>query len=280
VAPIIFSRTARLSAPAASILLSSIPQTAKDLLLLARVRFDSDLTNNLYVGLRINSDSSAVYRANATYATTGGYTTAIVGDGFNTSELILGEVNEAQGGTAGMFATFQGSIMRYASAEPHAVNAHGIMIFDDGNIDSEYRRTAAGGYHNSSVAVSSLQLINETGANFAADSELTVIGFAESGDAAVIARSALAGTILDFAGDSIKDYTAASGANVLSATNPQLGRTLLVRISGGDGTTTFTLPAGTELTANTYVAGAAGWLSITCVDEAGPAFLATLRDVI
>jgi len=278
-APIIFSRTVTLAAPAASITLPSIPQSAKDLLIFARVRFDANTVNDQYVGLRINGDASSVYRANASFATTAGLTSAIVGDGFNTSELILGHVNEDQAGTAGMFATFQASIMRYAQAEPHAVNATGIFVFDDGNTDSEYRRVMAGGYHNDAVAVTSLELMNEAADPFAVGSELTVIGFAQTGDAAVVSRAAAAGTVLDFQGPTILDYTASAGANNFTATSLVLGRTLLVRITGGDGTTTIGLPAGTESLGSGYVAGDDAWLSITCVDESLPQFIAQIRDV-
>ena len=276
--PIVFSRTARLSSPAATLTLASIPQTAHDLLFHVRARLDTDMTNNLFLGLRVNGDSSAVYRNVASYATTTTYATGIVGDGFNVTEHILAELNEAQGATAGMFTTVFGMIPRYSTAEQHAINGLGNFIFDDGSAESEYRRVVSGGYHNSAVAISSLVLMNETGANFAADTQLTVYGLAEAGDAIVAARSA--GTLaLDFEGDEFKDISVVAGANVFTATNARIGRTLQCKLTGGDGTTTLTLPTGTELIDNSYVAGQDAWLTIRCSNEIGPEFIATVKDI-
>ena len=277
--PIIFARNARLTVAGPTISLASIPQTAAHLAVMVNARYATDTTNAQFLGMRFNGDSGANYRNNASYASTTSFGTGIGGDGFGVTQMIIGEVNENQAGTAGMFSNFQGTIPRYAESIAHSLFGMGQFIIDDGNVESEYVRHVMGGYHNSLAPITQLSVVNENAANFAIGSEIQVWGFAATGDAHRVARSA--GTLaLDFAGDAFRDIPLSAGANVFTATNPTLGTLLQCRLSGGDGTSTITLPAGTELLEDSYVAGDPAWLSIRCTDETGPAFIANLKDVL
>ena len=278
-APVVFARNHRLSAASPTLQIASIPQTAAHLEILVTTRFDASVTNQQFVGLRINGDSSSVYRANASQGSTGSLSTGIGGDGYNVAQFVIGEVNEAQANHAGMFGTFRGMIPRYAEAIPHGLVGIGSQIFDDGNTDTEYQRIVAGGWHNSAVAITQLDVFNEEAADFAVGSELQIWGLAESGDLSLISRAA--GTLaLDFEGEEFLDIALSAGANVFTASNPKLGKLIQARLTGGDGTSTITLPAGTEVLEDSYVAGSAAWLSIRCVDESGPAFIANLKDIL
>lgn len=277
--PILFARNARLTSAGPTIQLASIPQTAAHLEILVRTRYDSDTTNDQYVGLRFNGDSGANYRSTASQGSTASLTTGLGGDGYNANQLSLGHVNENQANHAGMFHNFRGMVSRYAEAIPHNLLGIGHYIFDDGNAESEYRRLLSAGYHDDASAITQIDVFNQNAADFAVGSEIQVWGLAAEGDAASIARSA--GTlVLDFAGDALKDITLAAGANVFSAVNPVLGSLLQCKLTGGDGTTTITFPTGTEVLENNYVAGADAWLSIRCTNETGPEFIANLKDLV
>jgi len=284
-APIIFSRTATLGAAATTLTLSAIPQTARDLMISLRARYDVDTTNQQWMGLRLNGDASLLYRSNASGATTTTYSQNFAGDGFNVAQFSLGWLNEAQAGTAGMFATWLLFLPRYSIAEVHALNGIGTMIWDTGALEGAYYRESVGGYHNSAVAISSLELLNQNAQDFAVDTEITVYGLESPGDVHIASRGTLAGAptpTLDFdpAADSILDYAATNAAQTFSASNVTLGRELYIQITGGGGSTTIAFPAGTLVLENNYVAGADAVMIIKCVNETGPVFIANLKDVV
>lgn len=276
-----FTRSSTLSVAAASLTLGSIPSTADHLLLVIRARSDNVITNNQWLGLRINGDAGPdTYDGNTlrfTSATAGGQ----AADGIDLEQYILGD-NCPSDVAAGIFGTHFAVIPRYAVVEPHAILSLGFSRIDDVNTsDANFGTYLGGAQHVPGVAaaVSSLVVVPQSG-NLAAGSSITAIGLIQSGDASVIRRTAQVGTVLDFAGDEFKDVTLAPGVNTFTATNPRLGRTLSLRVSGGDGTTSIVLPTGTELLADSYVAGQAGWAILRCTDEVAPAFIAQLRDII
>ena len=276
-----FTRTASLSVAAASLTLSSIPATADHLLVLVRARSDNVTTNNQWLGLRPNNDTGPdTYDGNTlrfVSASAGGQNS----DGIDLEQFILGDLCPSDV-AAGIFGSHLVVIPRYAVAEPHALISIGFSRIDDVNTsDANFGTYLAGAQHVPAVAaaVSSLVVVPQSG-NLAAGSSITVVGLIQSGDAAVIRRTAQVGTVLDFAGDEFKDVTLTPGANTFTATNPRLGRTISLRVSGGDGTTTITLPTGTEILGNTYIAGQAGWIVLRCTDEVAPSFIAQLRDIV
>ena len=284
-APIIFSRTATLAVAASTLTLSAIPQTARDLLISLRARYDTDTTTAQWLGLRLNGDSSLLYRANASGATTTTYSQNFGGDGFNVGQFSLGWLAEAQAGTAGMFSTWNLLLPRYSVAEVHAINGQGTTIWDTGANEGTYYRQTVGGYHNSAVAISSLELLNQNAADFAVDTEISVYGLETPGDVNITSRGTLAGAptpTLDFdpAADAILDYAATNAAQTFSASNVTLGRELYVHITGGGGSTTIAFPAGTLVLENNYVAGADAVLIIKCINETGPVFIANLKDIV
>jgi hypothetical protein len=137
---------------------------------------------------------------------------------------------------------------------------------------------------NDATAITELNLLNQNADDFAVGSQITVWGLAEEGDVASVARSALTGApnpSIDFDGDELKDYTVTAAVlNTFGVSNPRLGRTIYVNLTGGDGSSTIAFAAGIEVLENNYVAGADAWLVIKCVDEAGPGFIANLKDVL
>lgn len=275
-----FTRNAALVAPAASLTLSGIPATADHLLVILRGRSDNVITNNQWLGLRLNGDAGPDTYDGNTLRFVSASAAGQAADGIDLEQWVLGD-NTPSDVAAGIFSMHFALIPRYALAEAHMLLSLGFGRIDDVNTsDANFATYLSGAQHVPAVlaAVSSLVLVPQSG-NLAAGSSITVIGLLASGDAAVIRRSAQVGTVLDFAGDEFKDATLAPGVNTFTATNPRLGRTISVRVSGGDGTSSIVLPAGTELVANTYVAGQAGWVVLRCTDEAGPAFLAQVRDI-
>lgn len=275
-----FSRTASLGAPAASLTLSTIPATATHLLVIVRVRSDNVTTPGQWVALRLNSDAGPDTYDGNTLQFTAASATGLSGDGIDLEQWPLGFVTPSDA-PAGIWSTYFCVIPRYALAEAHMLLGLGFGRNDDPDTsDSNFGTFLAGAQHKPAVlaGVNALQLIPQSG-NLAAGSSITAIGLLGAGDASTITRAA--GTLaLDFTGPEFLDVTVAPGANNFTATNPLLGRTISVRISGGDGTTTIGLPAGTEVLGNTYVAGQVAWLVIRCVNEVGPAFIAHLRDVV
>jgi hypothetical protein len=272
-----FVRQATLAAPAATLSSPTLPATAAHLLFMVRARSDNQTTNNLWLGLRLNAEAGpATYDGNTlrlTSATAGGQAS----DGIDLNQFVLGDLTPSDT-AAGVFGVHWGMIPRYAQAEPHILVAPGFARVDNlDTSDANFGTYLAAGQHKPAVlaAVTSLQLLCQTG-NLAVGTQLVVWGLLESGDAAVMARSA--GTLaIDFAGDEFKDVTLAAGVNTFTSTNPKLGRTITLRLSGGDGTSSVALPTGTkQLRASSYVAGSPAWLVIRCVDEVGPGFIATL----
>lgn len=274
-----FSRTATLGAAAATLTLSAIPQTAQHLLVRVRARSDNQTATGLFLGLRLNGDAGPnTYDGNTLRWTTSA--AAQPDSGIDLEQFSLGDLTPSDT-ASGIWNEHLGLLPRYTQAEAHMWASMGFGRFD--NVDTSaanFGTYLAGGQHVPSVlaAVTSLVVVPEAG-NLAAGSSITVWGLLENADASTIARSA--GTVaLDFSADEFKDVPLSPGVNAFTATNPRLGRTISARLSGGDGTTSITLPAGTEKLSDSYVAGAAAWLVIRCVDESGPGYIASLRDVI
>lgn len=274
-----FVRTATLAAPAPTLSSPSLPATAQHLMFLVRARSHNQTAVNLVLGLRLNAEAGPnTYDGNTlrfTSATAGGQ----ADDGIDLEQISLGDLTPSDV-ESGVWNVHWGLIPRYAQSEPHMVVQLGFGRPDDLNTsDANFATYLGGSQHRPGVnaAVSTLQLFAEVG-DLAVGTEITCWGLLGSGDAAVMARTAGAVGAIDFNGDEFKDVTLAPGANVFTSTNPRLGRTISLRLSGGDGTTTVTLPAGTVKLRDTYVAGQAAWLVIRCVDEVGPGFIATLSD--
>ena len=284
--PIIFARTDRLTVAGPTLSISSIPSTARHLFWMLRARLDSATGNNQWIGMRFNGDAGANYDSVAVETSTSGtfYQVGIAGDGLGITQFILSELNDADA-PAGMFTEMWGFISDYGQATQHALQGWGQRIFDDGNIETEYRSTICRGYHDSGVAISSIDILNEAADNLAIDSSLTIWGMADVGDVATISRGALGGAptpTLDFdpSADQILDYTATNAAQTFSATNVTLGRELYINVTGGGGSTTLTMPAGTDVLEDNYVAGADAWIIIKVVNETGPQLIANIKDVV
>lgn len=278
--PIVFSRSATLGSPAASLSLGSIPQTAQFLMFHIAARLDTSNTDDLSLDMQINASATAQYDGNTSKGTTASLTTGVANDGQNQAAWRLADLTTADAPT-GIMTEVWGIIPRYAAAEFHT--ALWIASTVDGAAVTDLWRHFGHGINDSvNAAITSLDLGAETGQNFAAGSKITIWGFGDSGTVtpATIARSALGSTAIDFLGDEFKDYTASAGANNFTATNVTLGRTISVRISGGDGSTTIGFPSGTQVLENNYSAGNDAWLIIRCTNETGPEFIATLKDIV
>lgn len=274
-----FVRTATLAAPASTLSSPSLPASAQHLMFLVRARSHDQTAINLFCGLRINGDVGPNTYDGNTLRFVSSSATGQADDGIDLEQFALGDLTPSDV-ESGVWNVHWGLIPRYAQAEPHMLLVSGFARPDDSNAsDANFGTYLLGGQHRPAVnvAVSTLQVVAETG-NLAVGTSITCWGLLESGDAAVMARSPGAVGAIDFNGDEFKDVTLAPGANVFTSTNPRLGRTISLRLSGGDGTTTVSLPAGTVKLRDTYVAGQAAWLVIRCVDEAGPGFIATLAD--
>jgi len=84
------------------------------------------------------------------------------------------------------------------------------------------------------------------------------------------ARSALAGTEIDFSGDEIKTKTL-TGNTTFTIVNPILGRVLVIEL---DGVFTVTWPASVTVINGDYVPNVGtNWAEIKCADAATPAYL-------
>lgn len=275
-----FTRTATLAVAGPSLVLSGIPQTAQHLAFIVRARSDN-LTSSVFLGLRLNADAGPNTYDGNTMRFVSAAAAGLQDDGIDLEQVGLQDLVPSDT-AAGIWGYTVGWIPRYSVAEPHAVIGQGFSRPDDvATSDANFGTYGVGAQHVPAVlaAVSSLEVIAESG-NLAVGSQITVIGFLEQGDATVYQRSAQVGTVLDFAGAAFKDVTLTPGANTFTSTNPRLGRTLTLRCSGGDGTTTIALPAGTEKLSDSYVPGAPAWIAIQCVDEGTPGFVANIRDVL
>lgn len=280
--PIIFSRTASLGAPAATLALTAIPQTADHLLCRIRCRKDTDVTNDEWLGLRVNNDSSGIYNCQASQATTATFNIGVGGDGvLNDTEMTIAELATNEG-LGGVFQELFFWLPRYTEAEEHVLMGLGTSMDGVGIADVKGHRFNA--IINDANLIDELNLLNENADDFATGTSITVWGLLEEGDVSSVARSALGGApnpSIDFDGDEIKDYTVTAAVlNTFGTTNPRLGRTIYVNLTGGDGASTIAFGAGIEVLENNYVAGADAWLIIKCVDEVGPGYIANLKDVI
>lgn len=278
--PILFARTATLGSPAASLALNSIPQTAKHLIFNVRARLATSSTDDLSLDMTINGDATAQYDSLVSKGNTGGLGTGLGNDGLNQAAWRLADLSTSDA-QAGIFTQVWGYLPRYNEAEFH--QALWIATTVDGPAVTDLWRKLGAGLNDAvSAAITSLEIAAETAQNLAAGSEITVWGLGEDGTIlpTSIARSSLGSAQIDFLGDEFKDYTASAGANNFTAINPTLGRTISVRISGGDGSTTIGFPTGTQVLEDNYVAGQPAWLIIRCTNETGPEFIATLKDVV
>lgn len=275
--PIIFSRTASLGAPAATLSLTGIPQTADHLLFRIRCRKDTELTNDEGLYLRVNGSSSNIYNCQASQATTGAFSTGVGGDGvLNDTELVIAELATNEG-LGAVFQELWGILPDYASSDEHVIMGLGTSM--DGATIADLNAHRFNGVINDANPITQLNILNEGGDNFAAGTAISVWGLADEGDVSVIARSA--GTLtIDFEGDEFKDVTLAAGVNTFTFTNPVLGRNITVFLTGGDGTTSITLPGTVQKLEDNYVAGAAAVMFLRCTNETGPEYIATIKDVI
>jgi hypothetical protein len=280
--PIIFARTVTLGVAGPTLDLTSIPQTADHLFFRIRARKDVDIINDEFLGLRVNANATGIYSGHASQATTATFNIGVGGDGvLNDTEMAIAELATNEG-SGGVFQELFGWIARYTEAENHVLHGFGTSM--DGPLIADVKGHRFNYVINDASAITQLNLFNEPGDDFAIGTEISVWGMAGVGDIATVARSAQAGApnpVIDFAGDSLKDYTVTAAVlNSFSASNPRLGRTIKVNLTGGDGASTIAFPVGTEVLENNYVAGADAWLIIECVDEAGPEFIANLKDVV
>ncbi len=280
--PIIFSRTATLGSAGPTLDLTSIPQTADHLFGRIRCRKDTDVTNDEALHLRVNADSSAIYTTHGSLATTATFNIGVGGDGIvNDTEMWLAELATNEG-LGGVFQELFFWLPRYSVAEEHVLTGFGTSM--DGAAATDVKGHRFNVVINDAAIIDELNLFNQPGDDFAVGTQITVWGLAEEGDVATVARSALTGApnpSIDFDGDELKDYTVTAAVlNTFGQTNPRLGRTIYVNLTGGDGSSTIAFAAGIEVLENNYVAGADAWLVIKCVDEAGPGFIANLKDVV
>lgn len=277
--PIIFSRSIALGGAGASLVLSSIPQTADHLMFRVRARSSNDATASNHLALRPNSSAEAAsYDGNTEV-----FTTASGGqadDGIDLTRHILGDIthNDAP---AGVFNEHWGMIPRYRQAEHHVIMSLGFGRFDglDTNAANFETCLSAGSWRPATpIAITSLQILAEIG-NLDVGSEITVWGLLDTATASSVKRSA-GSTTVDFAGDEFKDVGLAAGDNAFSLTNPAIGRVITVALTGGNGTTTITLPATVKMLEENYSPGQPAFMFLRCVNEIGPEYVATIKNVI
>lgn len=87
---------------------------------------------------------------------------------------------------------------------------------------------------------------------------------------------ATTGTInLDFDGDSIRTATL-TGSTTIALTNPRQGKTIWLDVTGGGNA--LNLPGSvTVLDGDTFVTGSRNFITLTCIDDSTPEYIATIK---
>ncbi len=277
--PIIFSRTIALGGAGASLTLSSIPQTANHLMFRVRARSSNDATAGNHLALRPNASAEAASYDGNTQV----FSTASAGqadDGIDLTRHILGNLTHNTA-PAGVFNEHWGMIPRYALAEHHVIMSLGFgrAAAADNNAANFETCLSGGSWRPATpTAITSLQILAEIG-NIDVGSEITVWGLLDTATASSVKRSA-GSLAVDFAGDEFKTLTLTAGDNAFTMTNPALGRVITYVLSGGNGTTTITLPATVKMLEENYVPGQPAFMFLRCVDEIAPEYVATIKNVV
>lgn len=162
--------TTTLSSTTLTFTLSSIPQTYKDLFILATLRTNGTNVDQRNTGwITFNSDSSSVYGRSRGY----GYETSSTGiDQGTDAALIFGSVKNNYTDTY-FYSPFEIHIFDYASAYAKPVSVRG-----GATANASTRYVTNFGFHgyNSTSAISSITFSTDDGSSYMSGSSVTLYG--------------------------------------------------------------------------------------------------------
>lgn len=148
-----------LTASAASITFSGIPQTYTDLVLRFSLRCDQTASQAVYV--RLNGDSSAVYSTTSMYAFPNGFSSAFSNRGTGGADLLLGYAN-GTGTTSNSFSSFEMYLPNYTAATNKPFSSTNALETNTTGAYDAYLATDAHLFRGT-AAVSSLSISVNTG---------------------------------------------------------------------------------------------------------------------